>query len=107
MAIYELRTYTLRVGNLGPVIKIYREHGWPAFQAGGYDKKLIGYFTSDIGELNQIVHLWKFDDDGDRRDHWRRFLKDDGLQVFIGKIAPEIVSQKNQLLLAAPWGPHP
>jgi len=67
MALYELRTYTLYVGKMGEAVKLYQELGYPALQKGGQDKKLIGYFQSDTGTINQLVHLWKFDDDADRR----------------------------------------
>src|SRR4029450_3227603 len=30
----------------------------------------IGYFQADTGTINQLVHLWKFDDDADRRAPW-------------------------------------
>jgi NIPSNAP len=42
----------------------------PALKNGGHDKKLVGYFQADTGTINQLVHLWKFDDDADRRKHW-------------------------------------
>ena len=107
MALYEMRTYTLYVGKLGEVMKLYREMGWPALQEGGFDEKVVGYFTSDVGALNQLVHLWKFDDDADRRKHWQTLFQDDGFMAFAGKLRPLIMSQQNQLLLQAPWGPHP
>ena len=66
MALFELHTYQIYVGQLGEVVKIYGEFGWPALKNGGFDAKLVGYFTSDTGGLNQLVHLWKFDDDADR-----------------------------------------
>jgi hypothetical protein len=53
-----LRTYTL---------KLYQEIGFPALLKGGQDKKLVGYFQSDTGTINQLLQLWKFDDDADRR----------------------------------------
>jgi hypothetical protein len=58
MALCELRTYTLRVGAMGEVVKLYQELGFPALQKGGHDKNLIGYFQSDTGTINQLVHLW-------------------------------------------------
>ena len=70
MALYELRTYTLYVGKMAEAVKLYQELGFPALQKGGQDKKLIGYFQGDTGMINQLVHLWKFDDDADRRAHW-------------------------------------
>ena len=70
MPLYELRTYTLYVGKMTEAVKLYQEIGFPALQKGGQDKKLVGYFQSDTGTINQLIHLWKFDDDADRRAHW-------------------------------------
>jgi NIPSNAP len=70
MALYELRTYTLRVGAMAEAVKLYQEIGFPALQKGSHDKKLVGYFQADTGTINQLLHLWKFDDDADRRAHW-------------------------------------
>lgn len=107
MAVYELRTYNLKVGALGPVMALYKDKGWPALESGGFNNKVMGYFTSDVGTLNQLVHLWKFDDDADRRDFWKRLFKDDAFMAFAGELRPHIIDQTNQLLLASPWGPHP
>ena len=107
MALYELRTYTLYVGKLQDAVTLYQEMAWPAFQAGGYDSKLVGYFVSDVGTLNSIVHMWKFDDDADRRAHWASLFANDDFMAFAGKFRPLVMTQENQLLQAAPWGPHP
>ena len=69
MALYELRTYALYVCN-AEATKLYQELGFPALQRGGHDNKLVGYFQGDTGMINQLIHLWKFDDDADRRKHW-------------------------------------
>ena len=65
MAIYELRTYQVTVGKMAEVVSLYKNEGWPALAK--HPPKLVGYFTGDVGALNQLVHLWKFDDDADRR----------------------------------------
>ena len=74
MALYELRTYTLYVGKMAEATKLYQELGFPALKKGGHDKKLLGYFQADTGTINQLVHLWKFEDDADRRKHWTGYL---------------------------------
>ena len=107
MALFELRTYTLYVGKMGEMIQHYSELGWPAIQKGGFDAKLVGYFTSDAGTLNQLVHLWKFDDDADRRNHWATLGADEGFQAFLAHLRPLLMKQETKLLLEAPWGPHP
>ena len=103
MALYELRTYTLYVGKMAEALRIYQEHPW-------YEKvehKLVGYFQGDVGGLNQIVHLWKFEDDADRRRHWDAVFSDPAFLEFAQRFRPLILMQENKLLLAAPWGPHP
>jgi len=107
MALYELRTYTLYVGKMAEVVKLYSEEGYPALEKGGQSKKLVGYFQSDVGTLNQLVHLWKFDDDADRRLHWKAVYANADFMAFAVKLRPSIMTQEVKLLLAAPWGPHP
>ena len=107
MALYELRTYTLQVGKMKDAISAYQELGWPALQAGGFDKHLVGYFTSDVGTINQLVHMWRYEDDADRRAFWKCLFADDDFMVFAGRIRPLIMTQQVQLLLEAPFGPHP
>jgi hypothetical protein len=108
MALYELRTYTLRVGAMAEAVKLYQELGFPALRKGGHDKHLVGYFQADTGTINQIVHLWKFEDDADRRAHWTAVFADkDFVEGFASKFRPLVMTQEVKLLQAAPWGPHP
>ena len=105
--IYEQRTYSVTVGKMSEVIRLYQTLGWPALDAGGFSKHLIGYFVSDTGELHQLVHLWRFDSDDDRRAFWKRLFEDADFMAFAKQLRPLLLRQHNQLLLAAPWGPHP
>ncbi|MFN4087571.1 MAG: NIPSNAP family protein [Alphaproteobacteria bacterium] len=103
MALYELRTYTLYVGKMAEAVAVYQQYPWYDEYAG----KLVGYFQSDIGTLNQLVHLWKYEDDADRRRHWAAVYSDPVFLEFAKRIRPLILTQENKLLQAAPWGPHP
>lgn len=105
MAIYELRTYSVIVGKMAEVVDLYRSEGWPALAK--HPRKLVGYFTGDVGALNQLVHLWKFDDDADRRAFWAAIYADADFMAFARKLRPLLASQENKLLMAAPWGPTP
>lgn len=54
--LYELRTYTLKPGGVGNMIKAGStvEHEIRKDSHG----KLEGYWFTDIGPLNQVMHLW-------------------------------------------------
>lgn len=105
MAIYELRTYNVIVGKMSELVDLYKTEGWAALQK--HPKKLVGYFTGDIGALNQLIHVWKFDDDADRRAFWAGLFGDAEFMAFAKKIRPLMLSQENKLMMAAPWGPQP
>ena len=99
MTVYEMRTYTLHVGKMTEAVKLYTELGYPALQKGGQDKKLIGYFQADTGMINQLVHLWKFADDADRRAHWAAvYANKDFVEGFAVKFRPLVASQEVKLL---------
>jgi hypothetical protein len=107
MSIYELRIYTLHVGRMPEAFHLYEELGYPAMKKSGYDKKLVGYFQSDTGLMNQLIHLWKFDDDADRRAHWKEINTDSLFREFAVKFRPLVLNIEVKLLLATPWGCHP
>ena len=93
---------------MNEAVKLYQELGFPAFQKGGHDKNLVGYFIADTGMINQLVHIWKFDDDAARRAHWASvYANSDFVDGFASKFRPLVISQEVRLLTAAPWGPHP
>ena len=107
MAVYEKRTYSIIVGKMPDVIRLYSEEGWPALEAGGFGNNLVGYFVSDTGPLHQLIHIWRFDDDNDRRAFWKRLYASEEFMLFVPHIRPLIQAQDVQLLLPAPWGPQP
>ncbi|MBP8149033.1 MAG: NIPSNAP family protein [Comamonadaceae bacterium PBBC1] len=105
MAIYELRTYSVIVGKMPEIVSHYKNEGWPVLAK--HPQKLVGYFTGDVGALNQLIHVWKFDDDNDRRAFWAGVYGDAEFMAFAAKIRPLIHEQTNKLMLSAPWGPQP
>lgn len=62
--IVEIRTYTLHIGKVVEFLRMYAQCG-RAVQIEHLGHPL-GYFTSEVGELNQVVHLWRYDDLQDR-----------------------------------------
>ncbi|MBW1781594.1 MAG: NIPSNAP family protein [Deltaproteobacteria bacterium] len=107
MTVYEKRTYSIKVGEMSEVVRLYSDEGWPALEAGGFAKNLVGYFISDTGQLHQLIHLWRFESDSDRRDFWKRLYADKDFMAFVPQLRPLILAQEVQLMISAPWGPKP
>ena len=58
--ILEVRTYTAQPGGgLARWLDFYEKNGLPPSlkHLGG----LVGFFVSEIGPLNQIVHMWRYE----------------------------------------------
>ena len=56
--IYDLRTYTLKIGRLAEVERLFAE----AMPIREQYSRLGAFFHSEIGVVNQIVHIWPYDD---------------------------------------------
>ena len=66
---------------------------------------MIGYFSSEIGELNLIVHLWGYESLDERARRRAELLAHPGWQAYTAKVRPLIRSQKNRILVPAPFSP--
>jgi hypothetical protein len=62
---------------------------------------MIGYFASESGPLNQVIHLWGYRDAADRERRRASLLADPAWQAYVKKIRPLIVRQKTKLLVPA------
>ncbi|MGR3782090.1 MAG: NIPSNAP family protein [Albimonas sp.] len=104
--LYEMRTYSVKVGKMAEALKLYSEEGYPALEAGGHAMRLGGYMVSDTGPLHQLVHVWRFKDDAERRAHWKGVYADSDFMAFAGKLRPLLDAQEVRLLSNAPFGPE-
>lgn len=98
--IYELRTYTAKPGTIPAILKANEEVARPV--RGDNYGKLEGYWYTDIGPVNQVMHLWSFDDLVERE----RLRAELGALPAWGKeyvplIRPHLVKQNIRFLNAA------
>ena len=56
--IVQHRTYTLKALHTGEFLKLYERAALPLQHK--YLGHLIGFYVSEIGPLNEVVHLWGF-----------------------------------------------
>ena len=62
--VYELRTYTLKPGTVGDMLKVASTVELD-IRSNAFGK-LEGYWSTDIGPLNRVMHLWSFNDSSER-----------------------------------------
>ena len=99
--IVEQRIYTLRPGTAAEYLKVYEEHGLPAqLPILGH---LVGYYTTEFGALNQVIHMWGYSDLADRTKRRAELVKSADWQKYLPMNRDKIVSQENKLLIPAPF----
>jgi hypothetical protein len=103
--IYEMRTYRLRTGMMPTYLKLVEEEGI-ALQKSHLGE-LIGYFFSEIGALNQIVHIWAYASLDDREARRNALAADPRWQTFAPKIQACIDTMENKILKPASFSPLP
>lgn len=97
--IVDHRTYTLQPGKAAEYLEIYAKHGL-AIQIRHLGAPLA-YMSSDIGPLNQIVHLWGYPDIADREQRRQKLNADPAWNEYVKLVRPLILSQKNKILKMA------
>ena len=101
--IVEMRTYTLKVGQVGNYLKLY--------EAEGLDTqtrilgRLLGYYASETGDVNQVIHLWAYEDLADRQRRRAALFADPVWLAYIPKIVELIVTQESKILNPARFSP--
>jgi hypothetical protein len=95
--IIDHRTYTLKPGCLAEYLRLYETEGY-AIQTGHLGQPVGWYTSMDIGELNQVVHLWGYDDLADRAKRRGAMAADPKWRDYAKKIHPHIVTQTTKIL---------
>ena len=103
--IVDLRIYKCKPGRMNDWVALYKEMGWPLQQK--YLGKCLGWYTTAEGELNCVVHLWGYKDQGDREERRNKMAADPAWQAFqkAGKELDALVSQENRFLKPTDFSP--
>jgi hypothetical protein len=81
--IVDLRIYTTVPNRMPEFVSLYESKAWPLQLK--YLENCLGWYTTVEGELNTVVHLWGYADQGDRERRraamaadpaWGEYLKE-------------------------------
>jgi len=95
--IHELRTYTLQPGTQGQYLKNSAEVG-RKIRGDNYGK-LEGFWFTEFGTLNQVVHLWTFDSLNDRERLRAELARnEEWTKVYLPLARGALLAQENKIL---------
>ena len=103
--IVDMRTYTMVPGRLKPFLELYEAEALPIQIR--HLGKLIGYFTTEIGTQNQVVHLWGYESMADRERRRNAMEADPAWTAYRQKSSASgnVQYQENKILKSVSFSP--
>jgi hypothetical protein len=103
--IVEHRTYTLKALRTGDFLKLYERAALPLQLK--YLGHLIGFYVSEIGPLNEVVHLWGFASLAERERRRALMEADPGWAVYRQALQEldVVVEQSTKMLRSTSFSP--
>lgn len=101
--ILEERIYTIKIGQIGTFLNLVETQG---FELG---RRVLGaplgYFTTEIGDLATVVHLWAYESHADRERRFAELFAIPEWLAFIDAVLPLIERMETRILRPAPFSP--
>ena len=101
--IIDHRTYTMHPGKLRAWLELWERMALP-YQMK-YLENFVGMFTCDVGDLNQVVHMWAYASFEERTERRKNLMDDPAWGAYLREAAKEdaLVTQETKILLRAPF----
>lgn len=99
--IVEMRTYTLKIGQVPTYLSEYEKRAYAA-QVRHLGAP-VGYYFTETGKLNQIIHMWRYEDGRDRQDRRAALYADPEWQEVVQGFFALIETMETQILNPAPF----
>jgi hypothetical protein len=101
--IVEMRTYSLTPGSVSKWLRLYEEKGFPVHKE--ILGNLIGYFHTEIGDVNEVIHMWGYESFEDRQQRRAQLAKHADWQAFLADALPILQTQQIKILSCATFSP--
>lgn len=92
----EMRTYTFDPGGMQQYVNLLKEEGVHLVRR--HLGEPIAFYTTTIGDLNTLVHLWQYESLEDRERRRTAMSADPDWQAYLLKILPLIRTQTSTIL---------
>ncbi len=103
--IFDMRIYTLYASKAAAWLKMYEEYGHPT-QVKHCGQPVL-YATTEVGPLNQVVHIWGYESQADREKRRNALMHDPVFQEYLKKSAAMGAhqQQENRILKSTSFSP--
>ena len=99
--IVEIRTYTTLPGKWREYLSLYEAEGLQIQKR--VLGRMLGYYRTETGALNQIVHMWGYTDFNERTFRRAQLLGNSCFQAYFKRMLPLLQSQESKIVVPAPF----
>ncbi|MGH7389127.1 MAG: NIPSNAP family protein [Candidatus Rokuibacteriota bacterium] len=99
--VYELRWYRTLTGRAGEWLELFKG----VMPAREKYMRRVGLWQTDLGPLNEVVHLWVFRDLKERAEARARLGQDPAWQKFVAASVPLLAHMQAAVLMPTPASP--
>ena len=104
--IYNMRIYDLQPGTVPQYMAAVRELALKIREDHGV--KLAGWYYTDIGALNRVVHIWAYEDYAHFEKAGEAVRSDPRWEnEYVPRVLPLIVKQQDMMMKGADFFPGP
>ncbi len=98
--IYDMRTYDIAMGKTPEYMAAVREIALPVRES--YGIKLAGWYYTDVGALNKVVHIWAYRDFAHFEEAREAFRTDERwVNDYVPRVKGIVLRQENQIMRAS------
>lgn len=101
--VVDVRTYTLIPRKMAKYLELFEKHGLPVMKRHGLE--LAGYYVSQIGPLNQVVHLWRYDSLADMESKRTARDADPAWGEYLSLTEGMVLAQDNKVMRPTSFSP--
>jgi hypothetical protein len=101
--LYEFRTYRIKAGAMQAYLKLVEEESIELQKK--YLQGLVGYFSSEIGPLNQIVHVWAYPSLDERERRRAEMANDPAWQNVAAKAQALVEEMESKIMRPTNFSP--
>lgn len=99
--VYELRTYRTHAGKTAEWLGHFRD----ILPVREKYSKIVGLWSTDVAQLNQVVHLWAYSDLNHRAEVRGKVMQDPEWKTFLGKGTALLADMQSQIMIPTEVSP--
>jgi hypothetical protein len=104
--VVDFRAYTFKPGTVPIFLELFERIGLPIQNRILGPQAFIGIYRTEIGNVNEVIHMWRYADAGERATKRALLFKDAAFLDYVAKAREMIVHQEVRLLLPADCNPR-